>query len=97
MVGKYGTAVIPTLQSGDKVVEDDKAKAELPLSTFFPPTPTIPEQTLTEPGRNEPLPFYTITRAEVKAVIILCQIWPRFLCRSGRLASGTAMTALRIR
>jgi hypothetical protein len=75
MVGKCGTAVIPTLQSGDEVVEDDKAKAELLLSTFFPPTPTIPEQTLTEPGRHEPLPFYTITRAEVKAAIMKTNPW----------------------
>jgi hypothetical protein len=75
MVGKCGTAVIPTLQSGDEVVENDKAKAELLLSTFFPPTPTIPEQTLTKPGRNEPLPFYAITRAEVKGAIMKTNPW----------------------
>ncbi|GAA93188.1 reverse transcriptase, partial [Aspergillus luchuensis IFO 4308] len=75
MVGKSGTAPIPALHSGEDLVEDDKDKAEVLLSAFFPPTPATPEQTLGRRRQSEPLPFPMLTREEVKCAIMKMKPW----------------------
>ncbi|KAF4232402.1 hypothetical protein CNMCM8980_004878 [Aspergillus fumigatiaffinis] len=73
-----GATTVPTLRTSDKLVERDEEKAQVLLSSFFPPLPPIQEEQRTTVGRpSPPLPFEPLTHEEVKTAVRCAQSWRR--------------------
>lgn len=71
-----GATTVPTLRTSDKMVERDEEKAQVLLSSFFPPLPPIQEVQQTTAGQPlPPLPFEPLTHEEVETAVRCAQSW----------------------
>jgi hypothetical protein len=74
---RSGSTTVPTLRTSVKMVERDEEKAQVLLSSFFPPLPPIQEeeQRTTAERPSSPLPFEPLTHEEVGSAIRGAQSW----------------------